>query len=207
MASGSKIQLLLLMLPSLISLVFLSSPSARICLCISLSFGPSLDAVGETGGGSINVVVAVVCCCCLLLLLLLLFSLLCWCCCCCFGRYTFCSLPNGRKSTCSIKPIPADDYACIPTCGRSGMSRRTLRWCWAHTGAERGSKKGRGDHAPGGTGVRRELTPGQFLRPLPASTLITPFYFFECPKEGCGMVHRVYTARRFQLSTRPPDAF
>lgn len=80
----------------------------------------------------------------------------------------------------------------IPTCVRSWMSRRTLRWCCARTGAERGSKKGRTDHARGGTGVRRKITLARhILRSRPASTEIPPFEIFKCPKEGCGNVREL----------------
>ncbi|CAB1116740.1 unnamed protein product [Ectocarpus sp. CCAP 1310/34] len=72
------------------------------------------------------------------------------------------------------------------------MSRRTLRWCCARTGAVRGSEKGRSDHERGGAGVRRKITLARhILRSRPASTEVPPFESFKCPKEGCGNVHKL----------------
>lgn len=66
------------------------------------------------------------------------------------------------------------------------MPRRTWRWCCSRTGADRGSKQGRIDHARGGVGVRRELTLAKHvLRPRSVSVGAPLFKSFKCPKKGC----------------------
>ncbi|CAN0298955.1 unnamed protein product, partial [Laminaria digitata] len=78
----------------------------------------------------------------------------------------------------------AEDGKCV--CGEDHPHLKNA----SVAGSERGSKKGRKDHARGGAGVRRKVTLGQLLRPRPASTLITPCSFFKCPN-GCGRVDGV----------------